>query len=116
MISLFYPILPQHLNMEAPYMPPETARVEDVELQALGLKSPNGTFEKLALILAASDPFQNLTQQPLCDYPLAIFMPAEDSSRLWYSQIASTIASNGYIVVTIDAPYDVDVVGKFRPV
>ncbi|KAK5400969.1 hypothetical protein LTR06_011091 [Exophiala xenobiotica] len=76
----------------------------------MGLKSPNGTFEKVDLNLASDQAYQNLTHQPSCDYPLAIFMPAEATTRLWYGQIASTIASNGYIVVSIDAPYDVDVV------
>ncbi len=110
MISLFYPVVPQHPPTKGAYFPPETAQIEDVELAALGLKSPNGTFERLALNLASNNTYQNFTHQPPADYPLAIFMPAEASTRLWYSQIASTIASNGYIVVSIDAPYDVDVV------
>jgi Chlorophyllase enzyme len=110
MISLFYPVAPQGPPTKGAYILPETARVEDVELLAVGLKSPKGTFEKIALNLASNKAYQNLTHQPPCDYPLAIFMPAEAATRLWYSQIASTIASNGYIVVSIDAPYEVDVV------
>jgi hypothetical protein len=37
-------------------------------------------------------------------------MPAERITRHFYNQIVSTIASTGYIVVSIDAAYDVDVV------
>jgi Chlorophyllase enzyme len=110
MISVFYPVVPQHPAIRQPYMLAETARIEDITLSADGLKAPNGTFEKLALNLAYDVPYENLTHQSSCDYPLAIFMPGEGTTRLFYSQIASTIASNGYIVVTIDAPYDVDVV------
>ncbi|KAK5285776.1 hypothetical protein LTS03_002420 [Exophiala xenobiotica] len=110
MISLFYPVVPQNPPTKRAYMLPETARVEDIMLRAMGLKSPNGTFEKVNLNLASDQAHQNLTHQPSCDYPLTIFMPAEATTRLWYSQIVSTIASNGYFVVSIDAPYDVDVV------
>jgi hypothetical protein len=84
--------------------------VEDVELSSLGLKAPNGTFEKVALHLASNKVIKNLTDQPPCHYPLAVFMHAEGTTRLFYSQIASTFASIGYAVVTIDAPYDVDVI------
>ena len=37
-------------------------------------------------------------------------MPAEGTTRLFYSAIAKTVASSGYVVVTIDTPYDVDIV------
>lgn len=110
MISVFYPVVPQHPTIPGTYMPPETAHVEDVELSSEGLKAPKGTFEKVALNVASNKAYKNLTHQPPCQYPLAIFMPAEATTRLFYSQIVSTIASNGYIVVSIDAPYDVDVV------
>lgn len=110
MVSVFYPVVPQHATTSGAYMLPGTAHVEDLELSALGLKSPAGTFEKVALNLASDKAYQDLTHQPACNYSLAIFMPAEQTTRLFYNQIVSTIASNGYIVVTIDAPYDVDVV------
>ncbi|KAJ9607092.1 hypothetical protein H2200_008164 [Cladophialophora chaetospira] len=115
MISVFYPVVQGMPPSTAAYMPPETARVEDIELQGLGLKSPNGTFEKVYLTNVADAHLMamfthNATQSPPCSYPLAIFMPGEGTTRLFYSQIASTIASNGYVVVTIDPPYDVDVV------
>ncbi|KAK5132582.1 hypothetical protein LTR08_008841 [Meristemomyces frigidus] len=41
---------------------------------------------------------------------VVIFMPAEGTTRLFYNEIASTVASNGYTVVTIDDAYVVDVV------
>jgi hypothetical protein len=110
MISVFYPVIHQHHSIAGPYMPPEIALIEDITLSQLGLASPNGTFEKVALHLASNEPYQNLTNQTSCQYPLVLFMPAEGTTRFFYGQIASTIASTGYTVVTIDAPYDVDVV------
>src|SRR5665213_571148 len=110
MITVFYPVSPQHPPTIGAYMPPETSRIEDVELSGFGLAAPNGTFEKVALHLASNKPIQNPTHQGPCHYSLVLFMPAEGTTRLFYSQIASAIASNGYTVVTIDTPYDVDVV------
>lgn len=110
MISLFYPVLPQHPPVIGKYMLPDTAQFEDQALSVQGVKAPKGTLEKVALYLASDKAIKNLTQQPPCQYPLAIFMPAEGTTRLFYNQIASTIASTGYTVVTIDPPYDVDIV------
>ncbi|KUJ15048.1 uncharacterized protein LY89DRAFT_671443 [Mollisia scopiformis] len=109
-VTIFYPAVHQHHSIPGAYFPLETALIEDNYLSSLGLASPNGTFEKLALHLASNEPTQNLTGQPSCEFSLVIFSPGEGTTRLFYSQIAATIASQGFIVVTIDAPYDVDVV------
>ena len=109
-ITVFYPVIPPHLATIGAYMPPEIARIEDGELSSFGLAAPNGTFEKVALHLASDDSIQNLPRQGPLRSLLVLFMPAQNTTRLFYSQIASTIASKGYTVVTIDAPYDVDVV------
>lgn len=108
-ISVFYPVDPKDSFTSAitPYMPPATARIEDVELSAMGMAAPNGTFEKLALDLVRTSQHSKL--KPNCA-PLVVFMPGEGTTRLFYSQFAATIASQGYTVVVIDAPYDVDVV------
>jgi pimeloyl-ACP methyl ester carboxylesterase len=110
MISLFYPVNSTRGTTPASYMPPETARFEDVNLSSQsGLQSPNGTFEKLALQLAdkCSQDFPGHGEPA---FPVVLFMPAEGTTRLFYSAILQTIASSGYIVVAIDAPYDVDIV------
>jgi hypothetical protein len=110
MISVFYPVSRKYHTTPAPYMPPETALFEDNYLSEFyGLASPNGTFGKVALQLVDD---AHLTNKDACEeeHPLVLFMPGESTTRLFYNQIASTIASKGYIVVTIDAPYDVDVV------
>ncbi|KAF2792476.1 hypothetical protein K505DRAFT_362882 [Melanomma pulvis-pyrius CBS 109.77] len=88
-----------------PYKPPTTARIKDILLSSYGLTAPNGTFEKASLHIASPDrDGENIDPR---HNSLVIFMP---TTRLFYSQIASTIASKGYTVVAIDAPYDVDIV------
>lgn len=107
MVSLFYPVKSQSPTKPVEYMPPYTAAFEDGSEEATsGLVSPNGTFEKLALQLTGECP------QPhaIPDFPVVLFSPAQNTTRLFYGVIAQTIASSGYIVVTIDAPHDVDIV------
>lgn len=106
MISVFYPVISQHDTAPEPYFPLKTAKYEESEFAHEKVKVPQHAFERLALNIASQGTDQNLPQDPA----LVLFLPAEDTTRLFYSQIASTVASNGYIVVTIDPPYDVDVV------
>jgi hypothetical protein len=109
MISVFYPVSSQEEPYLAEYMPSITALYEDNVYADLGIASPNGTFEKLALQLA-SHSANSQTNHFECTFPLILFMPGQGITRLFYSLIASTISSKGYTVVTIDAPYDVDIV------
>ena len=107
MVSLFYPVDSREETSPVNYMPPETAAFEDGwEASQYALASPNGTFEKLALQLACESP----QTRAIPDFPIVLFSPAQGTTRLFYSVIAQTIASSGYIVITIDAPYDVDIV------
>ena len=106
MISLFYPVN-SHKTTAVNYLPPTTAAFEDKFQQTqFGLASPNGTFESLALQLASRSAKTHDTP----NFPIVLFSPAQGTSRLFYNVIAQTIASRGYMVVTIDAPYDVDFV------
>jgi len=107
---VFYPVVTRHDTTQTAYFPAHVAQFEDTALSSLGLSSPNGTFEKLALNLARKEACEDTSRHSTVDFPLAVFMPAEGTTRLWYSQIAATVASNGYIVVTIDPPYNVDIV------
>ena len=110
MVSSFYPVNSHTSITPVSYMPPATAAFEDgSELSttgSVGLISPNGTFEKLALQVASQSPQTQHTH----DFPIVLFSPGEGTTRLFYSVIAQTIASSGYIVITIDAPHDVDIV------
>lgn len=89
------------------------AEFEDLALSKLGLQSPPGTFENVGLHVVNQNfsvPHSEKHHEPRVSYPLVIFMPGEGTTRLFYQQIVSTIASKGYIVVSIDSPYDVDLI------
>lgn len=107
MVSLFYPTNAHSAITPVADLSLETAAFEDSgEESTYGLESPSGTFEKLALQLASSSSKRNSTT----DFPIVLFSPAENTTRLFYNVIAQTIASSGYIVITIDAPHDADFV------
>ncbi|KAA8643673.1 uncharacterized protein ATNIH1004_010447 [Aspergillus tanneri] len=88
------------------YIPNSTARYEDKSFQSFGL--PLGTFESLRI--------QSQTQQqppPFRlhgDYPVVLFSPALATSRLMYTLLLQEITSNGFAVVSVDHPYDADIV------
>ena len=44
------------------------------------------------------------------ELPIVLFSPTEGTTHFFYSVRTQRIASSGFIVVTIDAPYDVDIV------
>ena len=110
MVSVFYPVAhgsachPQNVD----YMPPATAQFEDQAFASYGV--PNGTFESLRISTCRSKDSICTTRSRCSGYPLVLFSPGLGASRLLYSGIAQGVASSGYIVVTIDHPYDADVV------
>lgn len=105
MVSAFYPIASANQGNTAivDYMPPATAAIEDQFYSQYGL--PNGTFETLKLSACEDD-----SQMAGCTFPVVLFSPGLGNSRLLYNAIAQSFASSGYIVVTIDHPYDSNVV------
>jgi hypothetical protein len=44
------------------------------------------------------------------EYPLIIFSPGYQRTRLLYGALAQAVAKTGYVVVTIDHPYDADII------
>jgi hypothetical protein len=107
MITVYYPVKWTKHTDVVQYMSPKTAQIEDLTLSALGLAAPNGTLEKVAVRIAGKQEVEKIDAK---DNSLVFFMPGENSPRAFYGQIAASIASKGYTVVAIDAPYDVDVV------
>ena len=108
MLSVFYPVASaKSCKVQlAEYMPPTTAAVEDQSYAEYGL--PNGTFESLYLSLC--HPSSSSYTTCADDFPLVIFSPGLGDSRLIYNAIAQSISSYGYTVVTVDHPYDADIV------
>ena len=106
-VSVFYPSAPANacsLHLEH-YLPKKVAAFEDQQLAPEGVQ--NGTLEKLRLSLCK--PSLEIVDQ-LSKTPVVLFSPGLGTSRLFYSIIAQAVASNGYVVVSVDHPYDADIV------
>ncbi|KAJ5967008.1 Platelet-activating factor acetylhydrolase [Penicillium viridicatum] len=81
------------------YLPPATAAYYSDIYGAAGL--PNGSLQSIS--------FQACPEPPKGHHlhlPVVIFSPALGTTRLFYNAIAQAVASAGYIVVSIDHPYD----------
>ncbi|TPX07080.1 uncharacterized protein E0L32_010975 [Thyridium curvatum] len=109
MISVFWPVdnSIKCTTETAPYMPPASAKLHGILANAIGL--PNSTFADFSV------DYCRVTGRKGCGarrqmYPLAIFSPGFGNSRLTYSALAKSVASYGYIVVTVDHPYDANIV------
>jgi pimeloyl-ACP methyl ester carboxylesterase len=107
MISAFYPgVSAYKCNTRlVNYMPPATAAIEDQYYGQYGL--PNGTFETSKLSICKESARVTRCIQ---DFPIILFSPGLGNSRLLYSALAQSVASFGYLVVSIDHPYDANVV------
>ncbi|KAG8873402.1 hypothetical protein FRB97_006742 [Tulasnella sp. 331] len=84
----------------APYMPVLMAGLEDKEL---GI--PDGTFESIFTDTCLGAPPVSLAQRKLI-----IFSPGLGISRLIYQTYTTALAAHGYVVVSVDHPYDADIV------
>jgi pimeloyl-ACP methyl ester carboxylesterase len=107
MVSSFYPVAlrEQCLDLPSPYMPATTAAFLDTEYGAYGI--PNNTFASFDLIQCKPRGRLSLRNQY---FPTVLFSPGLGNSRLLYGAMAQSLASEGFNVVTIDHPYDADIV------
>lgn len=107
MISIFYPVETSQCSRLTPvnYMPPATAAVYDTMYGSLGI--PSGTFASFKLQIC-SKPLGAYRQ--IRQHPVLLFSPGLGNSRHQYNAIAQSAASNGYVVVSVDHPYDASVV------
>lgn len=103
-LSAFYPTTMSRdcRQMQSSYMPPATAYVHDQLYGSLGL--PNGTFEVLKLTLCSPD--HAISRRNRIPHPVVLFSPGLGNSRLIYSNIAASLAAQGFVVLTVDHPYD----------
>ncbi|KAF2189227.1 hypothetical protein K469DRAFT_764247 [Zopfia rhizophila CBS 207.26] len=105
MISSFTPIPSSQCKelSKVPYMPPTVAAVEDEILSAYGY--PKDIWGKFDLEVCSSTTYSRQDK-----FPITLFSPGLNTTRHFYSSLAQQIASFGFRVITIDHPYDVDVV------
>jgi pimeloyl-ACP methyl ester carboxylesterase len=107
MVSSFYPVTlrEQCLDLPSPYMPEATAAFIGAEYEVYGV--PNNTFASLDLISCKPRGRSNVRNKR---FPTLLFSPGLGNSRLLYSSMAQSLASEGFNVITIDHPYDADIV------
>lgn len=87
-----------------PYMDPLTAAFVDANVLPSGVLPP-GTFESLSFFNCPTIPRHQ--EKP---FPLLLFSTGMGDPRLYYSFLAQAIASTGYVVITIDHPFDANIV------
>jgi dienelactone hydrolase len=106
-VSSFYPVALRENCVDhiTQYMPNATAAFYDQQLGAFGI--PAETFASLQVTHCNARDHRGLKGQ---QFPVVLFSPGLGNSRLIYSAMAQALASKGYIVITIDHPYDADIV------
>ncbi|KAK2591276.1 hypothetical protein QQS21_011028 [Conoideocrella luteorostrata] len=112
MASVYLPIDAQHdcKTQVVPYMPPLTASVYGKVGEPLGL--PPGVIEKFEIEFCnISTVNLDISQrQSKKEFPVAVFSPGFGGTRLIYSALARSVASLGYIIITVDHTYEAAVV------
>jgi dienelactone hydrolase len=106
MVSSFYPTTQCRRKKIEPYMPPATASFMDTKFGAYGL--PNGSFQSLGLETCATPAKRGACSQG--SLPIVLFSGALATSRHLYNAMLQNIAATGYVVLSIDHPYDADMV------
>ncbi|KAL3418778.1 1-alkyl-2-acetylglycerophosphocholine esterase [Phlyctema vagabunda] len=124
MTTIYYPITsladnktyiscsaPPYSNDTTAFLPPVTASFLSKRLELPGLVNlrssiPNDVGHPEST-RARADPQQNIGR---AEFPLLLFSPAFATSRLLYASLLSDLASHGYVVVSLDHPYDTDIV------
>lgn len=110
MVTAFYPIIDSsecEPLQTLSYMPLATAQFWDQVFATYNIT--NATLEDIGINACR----QNASVGPSChkkDHPIVIFSGGLGASRQIYSGMAQSVASHGYLVVTIDHPYDAYVV------
>jgi hypothetical protein len=111
MASVYLPI-DAHYRCKAqvvPYMPPLTARIFEKVGESLGV--PQGLFGDFEMEFCDIETL-NLDggHKERKKFPVTVFSPGFQGTRFVYGALARSLASLGYIVVTLDHTYETSVV------
>ncbi|KAF5591690.1 platelet-activating factor acetylhydrolase [Fusarium pseudocircinatum] len=111
MVSAYLPIDAQYgcKNEVVPYVPALTAKAYGKVAGTLGL--PDNIvkdFEMKVCNISSAKPKR--FHKPKKEYPVALFSPGYQGSRLVYGAMARSLASLGYIILTLDHTYEAFVV------
>lgn len=108
MLSVFQPAKCAS-TVDIPYMPNKTAEYQGPFLE----KAYNISADLSPVFLEARLPVCGDKQKSCLDeedFPILLFSPGSTAPRLYYSSLASDIASEGFIVITIDHPEDANII------
>ena len=108
MLSVFQPATCAS-TVPVPYMPNKTAEYQGPYLQKAFNVSANFSplFLEARLPVCSDHPG---SCSPLDDGPILLLSPGWGIPRLYYNVLASAIASEGFIVITIDHPEDANII------
>ncbi|OBT67659.1 hypothetical protein VE03_03435 [Pseudogymnoascus sp. 23342-1-I1] len=111
MLSVFQPTTCPS-TIPFPYMPTKTATFQGAFLQAIFNVTTNLTplFLSARLPVCPSHHHPHPRPPRTIDPPILLFSPGYSIPRLYYSVLASAIASQGYTVLTIDHPGDANII------
>lgn len=108
-ISAFLPVEKEKCQTEAvPYMPPLTAAQGDGQLADTGFANDSLSSAKMQVCKLSCDKTSTRGKKP--KYPLVLFSPGMLQTRHSYNTGARALASQGYVVVTMDHAYEPPVV------
>ncbi len=103
MVSVFNPVSSCSCSpILSSYMGPITGEYEDGYYASIGI--PAGTFGSFNLQTCKA-----ISKDPKV-FPIVLFSPGSGNSRLSHNLMAQQVASTGYTVITIDHPYDANIV------
>ncbi|EWG42561.1 hypothetical protein FVEG_04330 [Fusarium verticillioides 7600] len=111
MVSAYLPIDAQYgcKDETVPYVPTLTAKAYGKVAETLGL--PDNIVEDFEMeICNISSVKPKRFHKPKKEYPVALFSPGYQGSRLVYRAMARSLASLGYIILTVDHTYEAFVV------
>lgn len=108
MLSVFQPATCGS-TVPVPYMPDKTADYQGPFLEAIFNMSADLTplFLGARLPVCSDHPS---TCSTIDNVPILLFSPGYSIPRLYYNVLASAVASEGFIVITIDHPGDADII------
>ncbi|PNP61463.1 hypothetical protein FNYG_13750 [Fusarium nygamai] len=111
MVSAYLPIDAQHgcKDEVVPYVPALTAEAYGKVAGALGLPDNIAKDFDMKVCNISSVKSKRL-HKPKKEYPVALFSPGYQGSRLVYGAMARSLASLGYIILTVDHTYEAFVV------
>ncbi|CAJ0551492.1 Ff.00g114220.m01.CDS01 [Fusarium sp. VM40] len=110
MASAYLPIDSHHgcKAQAVPYMPPLTASVFGEAGESLGIHQ--GFIESFEMEFCDMSTVNPKKSHRLKEFPVAVFSPGARGTRLLYGAMARSLASLGYVILTLDQTYETYVV------